>query len=110
MSTSQGVRGAGRVLRGANELWVLGREGGSHPSEPEAAFQGPTFLWRMEDKVFLGALRRVVLPSRSVLGCDLEDGPSFLLTASPEWWLGKWGHGRATFSSDQEQALGPQPS
>lgn len=34
------------------------------------------------------------MPPRSVPACGVEDGPSLLLSASPEWWLGEWGHGR----------------
>ncbi|KAM7093129.1 spermatogenesis- and oogenesis-specific basic helix-loop-helix-containing protein 1 [Molossus nigricans] len=43
---------------------------------------------RTEDKVDSGALRGSSRLSRSALGCDVEDGPSFPLAASPEWWLG----------------------
>ncbi|XP_066116260.1 spermatogenesis- and oogenesis-specific basic helix-loop-helix-containing protein 1 [Saccopteryx bilineata] len=32
---------------------------------------------------------QAVMPgTRSGSGCDAEDGPSFLLTANPDWWLG----------------------
>ncbi|XP_023981868.1 spermatogenesis- and oogenesis-specific basic helix-loop-helix-containing protein 1 [Physeter macrocephalus] len=35
-----------------------------------------------------GTDKAVMLGARSVSGCDVEDGSSFLLTASPDWWLG----------------------
>lgn len=33
----------------------------------------------------------LLVPSRSVSGCDVADGASFLLTPGPDWWLGEWG-------------------
>ncbi|XP_007194824.2 spermatogenesis- and oogenesis-specific basic helix-loop-helix-containing protein 1 [Balaenoptera acutorostrata] len=35
-----------------------------------------------------GTDKAITLDARSVSGCDAEDGSSFLLTASPDWWLG----------------------
>ncbi|XP_067598841.1 spermatogenesis- and oogenesis-specific basic helix-loop-helix-containing protein 1 isoform X1 [Pseudorca crassidens] len=35
-----------------------------------------------------GTDKAITLDARSVSGCDVEDGSSFLLTASPDWWLG----------------------
>ncbi|CAN0517068.1 unnamed protein product [Rangifer tarandus platyrhynchus] len=35
-----------------------------------------------------GADKALMLDSRSVSGCDVADGASFLLTPGPDWWLG----------------------
>ncbi|XP_027950629.1 spermatogenesis- and oogenesis-specific basic helix-loop-helix-containing protein 1 isoform X1 [Eumetopias jubatus] len=35
-----------------------------------------------------GADPVVTLDTRPVLGCDVEDGTSYLLNAGPDWWLG----------------------
>ncbi|TKC51730.1 hypothetical protein EI555_013304 [Monodon monoceros] len=35
-----------------------------------------------------GTDKAITLDARSVSGYDVEDGSSFLLTASPDWWLG----------------------
>ncbi|XP_043325928.1 spermatogenesis- and oogenesis-specific basic helix-loop-helix-containing protein 1 isoform X1 [Cervus canadensis] len=35
-----------------------------------------------------GADKALTLDSRSVSGCDVADGASFLLTPGPDWWLG----------------------
>ncbi|XP_020744166.1 spermatogenesis- and oogenesis-specific basic helix-loop-helix-containing protein 1 [Odocoileus virginianus] len=35
-----------------------------------------------------GADKALMLDSRSVSGCDVADGVSFLLTPGPDWWLG----------------------
>lgn len=40
----------------------------------------------------------------------MEDGTSFLLNTSPDWWLGEWGRGAwATTGPHEGQASGPQP-
>uniref|UniRef100_H2PTX7 Spermatosis and oosis specific basic helix-loop-helix 1 n=1 Tax=Pongo abelii TaxID=9601 RepID=H2PTX7_PONAB len=50
--------------------------------------------------------------ARSVLGSDVEDGTSFLLTAGPSWWPGEWGPGsRAgppTSAPDMSWRIGTQ--
>ncbi|NIG60859.1 spermatogenesis- and oogenesis-specific basic helix-loop-helix-containing protein 1 [Pontoporia blainvillei] len=44
-----------------------------------------------------GTDKAVTLDARSVSGYDVEDGSSFLLTASPDWWLGSLeGRGSST--------------
>lgn len=50
-----------------------------------------------------------LLTSRSVSGSGVEDGTSFLLTASPDWWLGEWGPWVQLPSPTPAQVLGPQP-
>ncbi|XP_072604264.1 spermatogenesis- and oogenesis-specific basic helix-loop-helix-containing protein 1 isoform X2 [Vulpes vulpes] len=40
-----------------------------------------------------GANSIMTLDPRPAAGCDVEDGMSFLLNASPDWWLGERGDG-----------------
>ncbi|KAF3820929.1 hypothetical protein GH733_011082 [Mirounga leonina] len=45
----------------------------------------------------------VTLDARSVSGCDVEDGTSYLLNAGPDWWLGSL-EGRGASAPSQSTA------
>nr|KAF6434517.1 spermatogenesis and oogenesis specific basic helix-loop-helix 1 [Molossus molossus] len=66
------------------------------PAWPPCSWQPSPLLLSEETQSCSGQSRplaeeanqAVMLGTRSALGCDVEDGPSFPLAASPEWWLG----------------------
>ena len=83
---------------------------GGHPVhlKPEATFEGTHLCLEAGGPGPPGTIRSgCVLPAsfRSASGCDVEDGASFLLSASPDWWLGEWGCATwAATCPDQGQA------
>ncbi|CAK6433395.1 unnamed protein product [Pipistrellus nathusii] len=80
----------GRLSEPAAPVLVPGREGAgagagaSGPGPPRRATPSP----EVGGHGFPGPQGGVSLPPRSVPACGVEDGPSLLLRASPEWWLG----------------------
>ncbi|XP_025779531.1 spermatogenesis- and oogenesis-specific basic helix-loop-helix-containing protein 1 [Puma concolor] len=68
----------------------------SPPPWPPCSWQPPSPLVSKEAQscrgqagpLMEGADSSMTLDTRSASGCDVEDGASFLLSASPDWWLG----------------------
>ncbi|XP_040320321.1 spermatogenesis- and oogenesis-specific basic helix-loop-helix-containing protein 1 [Herpailurus yagouaroundi] len=68
----------------------------SPPPWPPRSWQPPSPLVSKEAQscrgqagpLMEGADSSMTLDTRSASGCDVEDGASFLLSASPDWWLG----------------------
>lgn len=86
---------AGWAGSGRQEGGLRVRLGGRTPLSlnPQLPFRAHTLLSRCKAWGPAGVTQGegVLVASRSVSGYDVEDGSSFLLTASPDWWLGEWG-------------------
>lgn len=76
--------GSGSGLWGGGTLFILNLK---------SPLRTHTFVSRLEARAPLGrSVRAHILASfRSVSGGCVEDGTSFLLSPSPDWWLGEWG-------------------
>lgn len=83
------------LARGRQEGGLRVRLGGCTPLSlnPQLPFRAHALLLRCKAWGPPGVTQAegVLVASRSVSGYDVEDGSSFLLTASPDWWLGEWG-------------------
>ncbi|XP_022279335.1 spermatogenesis- and oogenesis-specific basic helix-loop-helix-containing protein 1 isoform X2 [Canis lupus familiaris] len=58
------------------------------PSSPLVSEEAQSCLCQAGEPPAEGANSIMTLDPRPAAGCDVEDGMSFLLNASPDWWLG----------------------